>query len=353
MTAVTGADADVPIAAILLGEIAADAAPDEQDGLVQAAAIATALRALGFTVETLAAAAAALRALAPALTINLVESIGGQGRLVHLAPALLDALGLAYSGAGTEALLLTSNKPLAKRLLRQAGIDTPDWVEAVTPESNVSHGSGPWIVKSVWEHASIGLDATAIVADAAALPASIAARRRRFGGDWFAERFIDGREFNLSLLGTGGEPMLLPAAEIRFVDFPPAKPRIVDYAAKWHPESFEYRHTQRVFPTSAADAPLLQRLGTLAGACWTLFGLRGYARVDFRVDTGGTPWVLEVNANPCLSPDAGFVAAAERAGLDFAAVIRRIVADLNRPPAPPRQVSPPAAAVRPADRLRS
>ena len=78
-----------------------------------------------------------------------------------------------------------------------------------------------------------------------------------------------------------------------------------------------------IFPPATSE--LLARLQHLAGACWRLFGLRGYARVDFRVDRQGQPWILEINANPCLSPDAGFVAAAGRAGLSYEAMLQRIL----------------------------
>ena len=74
------------------------------------------------------------------------------------------------------------------------------------------------------------------------------------------------------------------------------------------------------------DRELVNRLQEASRRSWALFDLRGYARVDFRVDAGGTPWVLEVNANPCLSPDAGFAAAAERAGISYDRVIARILA---------------------------
>jgi D-alanine-D-alanine ligase len=71
----------------------------------------------------------------------------------------------------------------------------------------------------------------------------------------------------------------------------------------------------------------LAELGELARTCWTLFGLRGYARVDFRLDACGKPWILEVNSNPCLSPDAGFAAAVERASISFEEAVRRILDD--------------------------
>jgi D-alanine-D-alanine ligase len=114
---------------------------------------------------------------------------------------------------------------------------------------------------------------------------------------------------------------------MRFIDFPPDKPRIVDYAAKWDEQSFEYRNTVRSFELQPGDGTLVQRMGERAKACWRLFGLSGYARVDFRVDGAGTPYVLEINANPCISPDGGLVAAAARAGLTQVDLVARIIAD--------------------------
>ena len=119
---------------------------------------------------------------------------------------------------------------------------------------------------------------------------------------------------------------LLPPAEIVFDGFPPGKPRIVGYAAKWDASSFEYTHTPRRFDLPAADGPLVAELEGLARRAWSLFGLSGYARVDFRVDAGGRPWMLELNANPCLSEDAGFAAAAARTNLELRDVLERILA---------------------------
>jgi D-alanine-D-alanine ligase len=120
---------------------------------------------------------------------------------------------------------------------------------------------------------------------------------------------------------------VLPPAEIVFEGYGPDRPRIVDYRAKWDADSFEYTHTPRRFEFPETERLLLKRLTETALAAWRCFGLAGYARVDFRVDDGGRPWILEVNANPCLSPDAGFAAALERAGIPFAMAVDRILGD--------------------------
>ena len=145
------------------------------------------------------------------------------------------------------------------------------------------------------------------------------------GRPCFAERFIRGREFNLSVLAGPAEPEVLAPAEIDFSAFPVGKARMVGYRAKWVEDSFEYSNTPRRFEFGAADAPLLANLEQLARATFVAMGLSGYARVDFRVDDEG-PWILEVNANPCITPDAGFPAALTQSGIRYKDAIARIVA---------------------------
>ena len=123
---------------------------------------------------------------------------------------------------------------------------------------------------------------------------------------------------------------MLPPAEIDFAAYPEHMPRIVDYRAKWVVDSFEYANTPRCFDFAEGDADLLAEMAEICRRAWLLLGLRGWARVDFRVDGGNRPWILEVNPNPCIAPDAGFVAASERAGLTPAEVVGAILDDALR-----------------------
>lgn len=301
-----------------------------------------------------------LRSLGAEAVFNLVEDLEGAGRLIHLVPFCLEAAGIPYTGAPSEAMLLTSNKTLAKGLMAGAGISTPQWVgpwpRGIRTAPCSGNRSGDWLVKSVWEHASVGLDESGLLRGLTPdrVAAELPPRAPQLGGACFAERFVDGREFNLSLLAGPRGPELLPFAEMVFEGFGPDQPRIVGYRAKWDEASFEYQNTVRRFEFGPQDSDLLERLRRLALRAWDLFGLAGYARVDFRVDGAGRPWVLEVNANPCLSPDAGFVAALERAGITFDAATARILdCALRRTPpvrargartetgaAPPARVAP-------------
>jgi D-alanine-D-alanine ligase len=316
---------------ILHTGLSADAAPDDLDVLVQARAIGEAIERLGGRSRTMAfdldmsAVKARLLEARPDVVFNLVEAVDGRGRLIFLAPALLDALEIPYTGASTEGLFVTSSKLLAKRAMRAAGLPTADWIALDEPPKPFAPGR--YIVKSVWEHASIGLDDTSVVELRSIEEAreAIEARLDRLAGEAFAEAYIDGREFNLSLLDSPEGPIVLPPAEMRFVDYPEGKLKLTDYRAKWEEGSFEHRNTRRCFDFPTPDGKMLGVLRRLASGCRDLFGVDGYARVDFRVGVDGRPWILEVNANPCLSPDAGYAAAVERAGLAFDRAIGMIL----------------------------
>ncbi|MCC6524344.1 MAG: D-alanine--D-alanine ligase [Polyangiaceae bacterium] len=321
--------------AVLYNAVTGDT-PDERDVLDQRDAVVRALGELGHEVRELPCAldlervARSLVDERPELVFNLVEALGGHGRLLHVVPGLLDALGLPYTGCPSEALFVSSHKLLAKGLMRAAGLPTPAFAVPGNLASLV--GTGSVIVKSLWDHASIGLSDASIVpaSSEADLEAAYGRLAVGFGGEGFVEGYVDGREFNLSVVEGPRGPEVLPVAEMRFVDYPPDKPRIMGYAAKWEESAFEYHHTSRTFDLPAEDAALVRELGALALRTWQVFGLGGYARVDFRVDAAGRPFILEVNANPCLTPGAGFPAAAERAGLGFTPLVARILSGARR-----------------------
>lgn len=311
--------------AIVYGAVPPDAPPDEQDVLDEVQAVEQALLELGHRVVRVPITldlVQARNAIAEArvdVAFNLVESVNGIGALIHLGPALLESAGVPYTGAHVAGMALSCDKLASKRLLRKLQLPTPAWLE--DPFEPLSTGHARYIVKSITEHASIGLDDDSVM-EASAVPARLRAK----GRGWFAEAYVDGREFNVGVLAGPDGPQVLPIAEIRFVDYPPDKPRIITYTAKWQEDSFEYDHTDRYFLDPEQDARLYRRLHDLALQCWHGFEQQGYTRIDFRVDERGEPWVLEVNANPCISANGGFMAAAGRVGLHYRDIVARIIA---------------------------
>jgi D-alanine-D-alanine ligase len=305
-----------------------DVSRDEQDVLLQVEAISNALLALGYEpvviplTSPLEGIEEVRKRVRPPLVFNLVESLMGEGRFIHIVPALLEFYRIPFTGCSAQAHFLTSNKLVAKSLMSAIQIPTPPWVALEEPDAQCPIFDPPYIVKSVWEHASVGIEESSVFQTFKAL-----AERARSKEALFCEQYIHGREINLSLLGGRAGPTVLPAAEILFLDHPPGKPWIVGYRAKWEEGSREYQNTPRSFRFARSDDALLRQLHQLALRCWKLFGLKGYARVDFRVDASGRAYVLEVNANPCLSPGAGFLAAAEKAKLSLNRVVERILED--------------------------
>ncbi|MGD0533726.1 MAG: hypothetical protein ABSA62_16085, partial [Methyloceanibacter sp.] len=227
-------------------------------------------------------------------------------------PARLDALGIAYTGCSTRALFETLSKVGTKLKLAHAGLPTPEW----STDGTGLDRDALVIVKALWEHGSLGLDETSVMRGADA-PRAIAARTLRLKTEHFAEAYIEGREFHLALLERISGVEVLPIAEILFGGLAAHAPRIFGYDAKWTPDSAPYIGTLRRFGLEQDQPELAKTLKQFALASWTLFGFSGYARVDFRVDPTGEPFIIDVNSNSYLTPDTEDAAAAAEAGLSY------------------------------------
>jgi len=313
---------------VLHSDVAPDAPADELDTLITARAIGEALESRGhcvsvapfvFDPEALRGRVTEHRADA---VFNMVEAVFRQGELAPIVPTLLEKLNVPFTGCPAAPMALAGDKPLAKSLLRLGGLPTPEWHEA--PFDQVRDGLR-YIVKSATEDASIGLDAGAVVAGRAAASARAEFCRREHGGRWFAEAYIEGREFNISVLEENGQPRVLPIPEMVFQNWSADRPRIVGYDAKWAETSSEYNDTARQFRSETDDPALHKKLTERSEAAWRLFRLKGFARIDFRVSETGEPFILEINPNPCLEPGSGFAAAAAEADMSYAEIIERIL----------------------------
>lgn len=304
---------------LLRQAVAPEAGPDEQDTLSAAMAVKGALDDAGWAVAELPVGldltpvVARLKKEEPELVFNLVESLPGvafPGPAGLAAAAMLEGLGLTFTGSGLAALALSGDKPAAKRVLRAAGVPVAPGPAEGWP--------GPFIIKHRSEHASFGLGKHSVVP----------ALGEELPSGWFAEAYLPGREFNISLLMGKDGLIALPPAELVYDEtWPPpgaveGMPRILDYAGKWQADDPLFAATHRCF--SNIDAELAALLKSLARRAFEALGLAGYGRVDFRLDASGVAHVLEVNANPALAPDAGFTAAAEEAGIGYRDLVNRI-----------------------------
>jgi D-alanine-D-alanine ligase len=335
--------------------VGAGADPATSDVLAQVEMVEDALAALGLPAARAAAGDAAtleaLRAAAQAVpgtvVFNLVEAPAGAPILHPGSAAALELAGIPFTGSPAAVLWLTTDKLATRALLAAEGLPVaPGGRLDLADPAVLDRVPPPWILKPACEDASVGLEGNPVCSTREEALARATRLAERFPGQpVLAERFLPGRELNVSLLAGGpGGIEVLPVAEILFDDFPEGMPRVVGYEAKWVEDSFAYTHTPRSFLDDAADAGLSAQCQHLARRTWDVCGLSGYARIDLRLDEDGAPRILEVNANPCIAADAGFMAAAGRAGLSARQVVERILAVARRPA--------PAAARRPAVEIR-
>jgi len=279
------------------------------------------------------------------VVFNLVEELVGHPQDASVVPAILRALGKGYTGSPSFALMLSLDKWRAKAVLSSVGLPTPPaFYVPVGQKLPKKLARGTYIVKPSCADASEGIDSANVVHSTSRRMASLVRRiHKDFNQAAIVERYIDGREFNVSVLQYPDGPRALPVAEIDFSAFPPAMPRIIDYAAKWDEHSFVYNNTPRIIPAKL-PAALTKEIRRLSVEAWHAIGCRGYARIDFRLDKRNKPWIIEVNTNPDLSPECGLTAAIEAAGLTFADFVRMMY-DLAS-----REISTPAAAPAPKSR---
>jgi D-alanine-D-alanine ligase len=315
---------------IIYNEPLPGALEDELDVLDQVAHIEQHLLEMGIGVYRKGITANFMEEIAflliekPDFVFNLVESINNKGELNYFVPALLNMYSIPYSGNSHEAIFLTTNKIIASKMMKAAGINSP--ASYKPSQLNLLKPGCRYIIKPVWEDGSLGITADSVFECVPGFEEKI---KGKDDAHWFIEDFIDGREYNMSVLAGENGPEVLPPAEIVFRDFDDSRPRIVDFKAKWEMDTYEYVNTVREFPGSSLDPQFINKLKEAAKACWHLFGLKGYARVDARADSKGNIFVIEINANPCISPDGGFVAATRQAGYPFSDVIQKIIKDLN------------------------
>ncbi len=259
----------------------------------------------------------------PDFIVNLVESIDNHGELAFFIPALLGLHRIPYTGCPVDAIFITGNKRIASKTMERSGIPVPG---SFPPSQSMRlDPSKRYIIKPVWEDGSLGITAESVFYGK---EAGDVINEMHDDAHWTVEEFVDGREFNISIIDGDDGPTVLPPAEIVFRNFGTTRPRIVDFSAKWDTSSFEYKNTIREFPEDL-DKVTLEAIRKCATDCWNTFGLRGYARVDMRLDSDKRPKILEVNANPCISPDSGFIAACNKAGMDETEVVARIIKHLN------------------------
>ena len=257
---------------------------------------------------------------------NFVESLRGKAELEGPIRGVMAVRGIAVTGAGVDGLVNCLHKPRTRALLTAVGVPVAAGCLIRTDADDASAITHPVIVKPAAQDASHGIDRASVCATPLASKERAMKLIERGLGPALVEQYIDGREYNVSMIETivDGARRLrtLPIAEIDFGGFPPGVPRILTYAAKWDTDSLEYKGSVSVEAT--LPAALRASLERHAVAAFRGLDLSGYGRVDFRVDAAGSPFVVDVNPNPDFSRGAGFHLAGERGGMTYEDLVEHV-----------------------------
>jgi len=239
----------------------------------------------------------------PDAVFNACEAPHGRvDREAHVA-ALLEWLGIRFTGSGSETLALCRRKNLVNPVLAAAGVSIP--------RENVF----PCIVKPADEDGSAGLHTGSICTDAEAL----AKARDMIDGPAVIEEFVPGREFAVSLWGPA-EAEFFSIGELKFS----GSLQLITYAAKWDPQSADFANS-RISYEIDLESSLREDILAAARAAWRAVGARGYIRVDVRLNREGTPCVLDVNPNSDLSPGTGIHRGVTEAGWTWERFISQVL----------------------------
>jgi D-alanine-D-alanine ligase len=251
------------------------------------------------------------------LAFNMCEGIDGIASLESAVIAVLELFKIPFTGASSYTTAICLRKPVINGVLEKNGLPIPRFASIRRGEPLVSVGY-PAIVKPAAEDASLGVEQRSVVRNTRQLAERVGAMLELWD-EVIVQRYVDGREVNVGILGDAA----LPIAEIDFGKMPRGRWRIVTYQSKWAPGSIDDIGGAPRCP-ARLPARVANEVRRVAVRAWKLAGGTGYGRVDMRIDANGQPWILEVNANPDIAPDAGLARMARVVGIEYAALIRNI-----------------------------
>jgi D-alanine-D-alanine ligase len=263
-----------------------------------------------------------LRNLNTDLVFNLFEGFCDYPETEAVIPEILSKTGIPFTGCPGPVLNLALDKAKTKLVLTAAGIKTPDF-QLLNPKTiSTFRLDYPCIVKPRCDDASNNLSAESVVHDFSALERQVSMICDFYGGNAIVETFINGREFNATVMGNS-EFTVLPVSEIVY-SLPPGMPEVLTFDAKWETDSLYFKGTKPICPAEIG-AEEQQHIAETITTVYKLLGCRGYARVDLRIDQERQLNVIEVNPNPDISPGTGAARQAEAAGMTYTQFVDKIV----------------------------
>ncbi|MFH1723598.1 MAG: ATP-grasp domain-containing protein [Elusimicrobiota bacterium] len=267
-----------------------------------------------------------VKEFAPDVVFNLMEEFHQDPCLVANVAAVLEMLGVAYTGSTPLGLRLCKDKALAKMILVHHGVPTPPF-QVFERDRVIKRSSGvklPIVVKPKVEDASYGIAKASVVEDDEALEERVRFVHESTGQAALAEEYVDGREVYVSILGAH-RLRVFPLREVKFGQLAEGDNLpIATYKVKWDAAYRKKRGIEYVYVEDMEEA-LVKKIEDISRASYRALELGGYARVDVRMDQESRPYVLEVNPNPYLARDEDYAQSAERGGLPWEKLLQAII----------------------------
>lgn len=263
------------------------------------------------------------------LVFNYAEGLRGADREAQI-PAMLEMLGILYTGPTPLGYALGLNKTRAKEILKLHRVPTPRW-QVVTSLKEKIALPYPLIVKPEAEGSSKGIFAENLVKNERQLDKAVRRVIRDYQQPALVEEFLPGREFTVGVVGT--PPEVLPIVEVTFNELPKNLPRFDHYEAKWLYDNPRLAANPLVCPAKIGRV-LEKKIKKICLQAFAVLGLRDWARFDVRLDKKDNPYILEVNCPPGINPDprenSRFVRAAYVAGYTFPQLLEKVIASAAR-----------------------
>lgn len=293
--------------------------------------VVTTLREMGHEVQAvgvgsdLAVIRKAVDEWKPHIAFNLLEEFDGVAIYDQNVVAYLELLRIPYTGCNPRGLMLARDKALSKKILAYHRLLVPEFAvfplgRAVRRRKRLSF---PLIVKSVSQEASLGISQASIVDNEEKLRERVAFIHKSVGTDAIVERYIEGRELYVGVLGNM-RLRVFPIWELFLGGMPDEVRHIATARVKWSPA---YREKHGIKSGEAKGLPegMPEGIRHLAKRVFRALNLSGYARLDLRLDPNGKVYVLEANPNPEVAYGEDFAESAEKAGVSYEALLQRLL----------------------------
>ncbi len=261
----------------------------------------------------------------PDIAFNLLEEFDGVAVYDQHVVSYLELLHMPYTGCNPRGLMLARDKVLTKKVLSFHRIPYPEFIEV--PQGRTVKRpkwlSFPLIVKSVNEEASLGISQASIVEDDDKLSERVAFIHNSVGSGALIERYVEGREFYVGVIGNG-QLQVLPVWELIMDKLPEDAKRIATERVKW---SRKYQQKYGITSREADNLPegKTEEIQDLAKRVYRALGLSGYARIDMRMTADGQLYVLEANPNPQIAEDEDFADSAKKVDYHYSELLQELL----------------------------